>query len=57
MYVPIHPTIFQSNLSSLTDFGKISKFMKIIPVQDELFHAGGQTYTYDIANSCYSNFC
>jgi len=36
---------------------QISKFMKVLPVAAELFHAGGQTDTHDETNRCFSQFC
>jgi hypothetical protein len=35
----------------------MSNFVKIRPVGAELFHADGQTDSYDEANSGFSQFC
>ena len=36
---------------------QISNFMKIRPVEAELFHAGGRTDRHDEAHSRFSQFC
>jgi hypothetical protein len=65
MYIGLHvkyPLIsdFNASLIISTDFSKnsqVSNFMKIPPVEAELFHTDGRRVRTDEANSHFSQFC
>ena len=58
--VPLFLSDFNENLIFSTECrkkGQISNFMKIRPVEGELFHLDGQTDRHDEANSSCPQFC
>jgi hypothetical protein len=58
MYVRTHSSCRISiKRNSFKECWESIKFLKIRQMRAELYYADGQTHTYDIASSLFSNFC